>query len=441
MFTSLTTKLSRRLLLAGSFALATAGLAATVSAQFPITRAGITTPATPKCTTCGCDVARGTVCNDCAPKMMQPAMASSADMRAGSFVYTLDNDLQRNSIAVFRRGEDGSLTMLPGSPFNAAGKGLAGGDIDEQGAIRTAGPFVLAVNPGSDTIAVMRKSNAGLLHVDGSPFPSGGSTPLSLTVHKDLVYVANQAASFANPKSAPNITGFRLTDAGRLIPIAQSMQEFPVGAGPAQVEFNPQGTAVVVTAGFQVDGGEGSRLYSFRVNRDGTLTAATGSPVKPQGGTGTVGFSWHPSGARVYASVFKGSGVLTFAVDPISASLKQLGELDGDDQRAACWTAITRDGRTLYVGNFVSNSISVYDIDNTGALTLLGSVPRRGATNKDTKDIELSPDGRHLYAIGSGERQISVFRIEANRLLTELPRGQSPLMLPTGQNVTGLVVE
>jgi hypothetical protein len=46
-----------------------------------------------------------------------------------------------------------------------------------------------------------------------------------------------------------------------------------------------------------------------------------------------------------------------------------------------------------------------------------------------------------LYAIGSGARQISVFRVEANRLLTELPAAQSPLTIPTGQNTTGLVID
>jgi hypothetical protein len=140
------------------------------------------------------------------PAQAAAPLVMSNDMRASGFVYTLDNDVQRNGIAVFRRQTDGSLVPLPGSPFQAGGKGLSGGDIDEQGAIRVNGKYVLAVNPGSDSIAVMEKSSRGLLHVEGSPFPSGGSTPLSLTVHGDLVYVANQAAAFAGPKSAPNIT-------------------------------------------------------------------------------------------------------------------------------------------------------------------------------------------------------------------------------------------
>ena len=371
----------------------------------------------------------------------KPVMMAPADMRAGQFVYTLDNDAAHNGVAVYRRQENGSLMMVSGSPFQTGGKGLSGGDIDEQGAIRIAGKFVLAVNPGSDSIAVFQKSGNGLLHVEGSPFASNGSTPLSIAVHGDLVYVANQSADFAKPKFLPNITGFRLTSNGQLQPIPKSTINLPAGAGPAQVEFNPQGTALAITSGFQVDGGKGSKVWTFRVEKDGRLASGAGSPVMPEGATGTVGFSWSQGGDHLFASVFSGSGVVPFAVDPVTAAIKQAGPNVGDDQRAACWSVLSRDGRTLYVGNFVSNSISVYSIMPGGKLELLGSIPRRGATNKDTKDIALSPRGDYLYAVGSGEREISIFKVEANHLLTELPTGQSPIVLTTGQNVTGLLVD
>ncbi len=408
-----------------------------------------------ECAECGCSIDGGCVCQKCSVKLEAAAvggkvavgerkqMMATNDMTqtGASFVYTLDNDSSRNGVAVHRRGSDGSLMPLIGSPFNAGGRGLTGGDIDEQGAIRVAGKYVLAVNPGSDSIAVFEKTSRGLLHVDGSPFPSGGSTPLSLTVHGEMVYVANQAAEFAQPQSPPNITGFRLMSDGRLVPVPGSTVDLPKGMGPAQVEFSSNGRLLVATAGFQADGGDGSRIYAFRVLADGKLMAGENSPIKPEGATGTVGFSLSPAGDRVFVSTFKDSGVVAFEVDPNTAAIRQMGMPVGNDQRAACWTAISKDGRTLYVGNFVSNSISVYDVDAEGRLTLLGSVPRRGATDKDTKDIELSPDGRYLYAVGSGERQISIFRIESNRLLTELPTGQSPVPLSTGQNITGLLVD
>jgi DNA-binding beta-propeller fold protein YncE len=410
------------------------------------------------CAECGCSIETGAACEKCMIKLTAMAtkdgtvmvgagdkkmmMATNDMMKSdASFVYTLDNDAQRNSVAVYRRNADGALMPLVGSPFNAGGRGLMGGDIDEQGAIRSAGKFIIAVNPGSDTIAVLEKTNRGLLHVEGSPFSSGGSTPLSLAVHGDMVYVANQAAEFASPKSSPNITGFKLMKNGMLMPIAGAVAELPMGMGPAQVEFTANGRVLVATAGFQADGGEGSRIYTYQVKPDGKLMPGEGSPFKPEGATGTVGFSLSPKGDMAFVSTFKGSGVTAFSIDPSTAAIKQMGMPTGNDQRAACWTVISKDGKTLYVGNFVSNSISVYSVMEDGMLTLLGSIPRRGATNKDTKDIALSANGGFLYAVGSGERQISIFKVEANHLLTELPAPMSPITLPTGQNITGLLVE
>lgn len=366
------------------------------------------------------------------------SVTMKAAMQSVGHVYTLNNDPANNMLAVYTRAGDGSLMPAATGGVALKGKGLAGGDIDEQGAIRTYGEFVLAVNPGSNTVAVLRRQGERLMHVPGSPFPSGGDTPLSLTVHNDIVYVANQAAAFANPKSAPNITGFRLTSQGALEPLANSAVAFPAGQGPAQVEFSPNGRTLVATAGFQAD--NGSRLYSFAVMNDGRLKMGEKSPIMPEGASGTVGFSWSPQGDRVFASLFKGSAVIAFDVDPATGRIRQAGPPVGDDQQAACWTAITRDGRTLYVANFVSNSVSVYDVAADGKLALLGSVPRRGANGKDTKDIEISPDGRFVYVVGSGKREISIFRVGENRLLTELPRGLSPVVVPNGQNITGLAV-
>lgn len=57
----------------------------------------------------------------------------SGSQEAGH-LYTINNDAQRNGIVVLERREDGSLAEVPGSPFATEGKGLTGGDIDEQGA-------------------------------------------------------------------------------------------------------------------------------------------------------------------------------------------------------------------------------------------------------------------------------------------------------------------
>jgi len=85
----------------------------------------------------------------------------------------------------------------------------AGGDFDAQGAVRIADTHLLTVNPGSNTIAVFTLRERKIGGRSGSPFSSGGITPLSLAVSNDIVYVANQAVDFVHPNVAPNIAGFR----------------------------------------------------------------------------------------------------------------------------------------------------------------------------------------------------------------------------------------
>ena len=89
----------------------------------------------------------------------------------------------------------------------------------------------------------------------------------------------------------------------------------------------------------------------------------------------------------------------------------------------------------------MSNSISVFDVNADGKLTLLGATKRRGATSPDTKDMSISKDGKFLYVVASGAREIAVFTIGADRMLTELPAGKSPVKLVAGQNILGLAAE
>ena len=377
--------------------------------------------------------------------------AGSASGRAAEpvigHVYTLSNDGVSNGVVILNRLADGSLDEMPGSPVATGGKGLVvppGGDLDSQGPLRIHGKHLLAVNPGSDSIAVFEIAPSGALKpAAGSPFASGGSHPMSLALHGDIVYVANQAAPFANPTAAPNITGFRLDQAGRLTPIAGSTIEFPRGEGPAQVEFNPAGTVLAVTAGFQSDGS----VRTFAAQSNGLLKEGPGSPFKASrqsGLSGTVGFSWSADGRRIMVTNFRGSALRVFSVDPKTAALKLEGEPYSNHQRAMCWAVLAPDGKSLYASNYVTNNVSVFSIAAGGTLELIGnSAPKRLSSSSvpDSKELQVSPDGKFLYLIGPIATQIAIFSLQAeDRVPQELAEGQSPFRVRTGQWTMGLAL-
>ena len=370
-------------------------------------------------------------------EFVETRLASAA---SDGYAYTLNNDGERNGVVVLTRNDDGTLTEMAGSPFATGGRGLVvptGGDFDAQGSVRVHGRHVLTVNPGSNSIAVLAIDGGRLSAVAGSPFASGGVTPLSVTAHGDLVYVANQAIPFINPDRKPNITGFRMGTEGRLTPIPGSTIEFPAGQGPAQVEFSPSGSVLAVTAGFQTDG----RIHTFAVLPDGRLKEGPGSPFITREVSGTVGYSWSADGRHLLVSNFRGSAMTVFSVDATTAAIEPKGPAYPNGGGAACWTALSPDGTTLYTGNFVGNSISAYSVMPDGTLSLIGTVARRQAMKPDTKDVEVSPDGKYLYAIGPMAKHVAVFAIGADRLPRELPAGSSPYTVTSGQWTTGLVVK
>ena len=134
------------------------------------------------------------------------AVASNNRTPVIGHVYLDGNTAGANTVAAYDRASDGSLTPTPGSPFQIGGAGLGTG-LGSQGAIQLAdnGPYLLAVDAGSNQISVLRTNPDGsLTPVPGSPFSSGGVKPVSIAVHHDLVYVANDgdATTSANRSGA-----------------------------------------------------------------------------------------------------------------------------------------------------------------------------------------------------------------------------------------------
>src|SRR4029077_12672126 len=150
-----------------------------------------------------------------------PIAASPAGSPVVGHVYVNNNSSGPNTVAGFDRHADGSLSPIPGSPFNAGGAGT-GAPLGSAGALQRSsdGRFLLAVDAGSNQISVLLILPNGALVRIGQPVASGGLTPGSIAVHNTLVYVANTGAG------GSNYTGFRFLG-GALLPIPGSTYGLP----------------------------------------------------------------------------------------------------------------------------------------------------------------------------------------------------------------------
>jgi 6-phosphogluconolactonase len=353
-------------------------------------------------------------------------------------LYVNDNTATVNTIAAFDRHSDGSLTPMPGSPYAAGGAGT-GTVVGSQGSLQLSGDgrYLLAVDAGSNQVSVLRVKRGGSLRpVEGGPVSSGGVEPVSISVHGRLVYVANEG----NGSFGSNYSGFRLSSGGQLVPLSGSTVTLPNTANPGDVLFDPGGDHLV---GVEVGTSDPStfRIDSFLVGRDGRLTPAAGSPFPAQS-AGPFGSEFSPVAPNhLYVSnAHGGAGNGSVSAFRVAANggLSPIGPSPyADGQTAPCWVEISRDGRYLFAVDTGSTDISRYRIEAGGSLTYLGSTPFKSGKGIRPFDARLDPGGSRLYVVDAALRAVSAFAVSGGSL-NELPG--SPFSLPAAATPFGIVV-
>jgi 6-phosphogluconolactonase len=363
---------------------------------------------------------------------------SAEDGVPAGHVFVNDNTAGANTIAAFDRHADGSLTTIAGSPFAAGGRGT-GTIVGSQGALQLTadGRYLLAVDAGSNQISVLRVRRDGSLRAVGSPVWSGGIEPVSIAVHGDLVYVANEGNKETGLGS--NYAGFRLSDGGRLVPIEGSTFALPNSANPGDILFNSTGKGLIgVEVGTTV--ASTFRIDSFLVDEDGRLTPAEGSPFLAQA-AGPFGSEFSPvNPRRLYVSNAHGGAgngsVSAFNVKS-SGTLSPIGGSPyPDGQTAPCWVEISHDGHYLFTVNTGSTTISSYRIHEDGSLGYSSTTGFKSGPGIRPFDARLDASGRWLYVVDAATAGVTGFAVSGGAL-TEL--AQSPFALPAGATPFGIV--
>jgi len=348
-------------------------------------------------------------------------------------VYVNGNTTGTNSIVGFDRHADGSLTQIPGSPFEAGGAGT-GTAFGSAGGLQESsdGRYILATDVASNDISVLRiKPNGSLKLVEVQD--SNGLAPTSIATHGSLVYVANGGAG------GSNYTGFWLNAGGRLTPISGSTYDLPDNAMPGHVLISPDGTRLV---GARVGPSAGpSYLDGFAIGRDGRLTAATGSPFPAQR-IGPFGSTFSPTNPdQLFVSnAHDGAGNGSVSVYDVAAdgTLTAIsGSPFADSQTAPCWVAISPDGNALFAVNTGSGTVSRYTVASDGTLGLVGSTALAGPAPRRAFDAAVSPDGGWLYIVNA-VGAVSAFAVDGTTI-SELP--SSPIATPAGTAPYGMVVD
>jgi len=329
-------------------------------------------------------------------------------LRSG-MVFTSSNDAAGNELLVYARAPDGGLMMVTHASTGGQGSGAG---LGSQGAVTLSrdGRFVFVVNAGSNSVSTFALQGDAL--VLASTVNAGGLHPISVTEHDGVVYVLNDGGD-------GNVAGFRNRH-GMLEPVAGSVRGLSApGAGPAQVGFADDGDAIVVSEKAT------NKLTSYRVKDDGSLRHAPIITMSP--GMTPFGFAFNRRNRLVVTEAFGGapgaSTVSSYRFDNTSPALPVVvSAAVPDAQTAACWVAITPNGRYAYVTNTGSSNVSSYHIAPDGQVTLLQAMAGDTGAGSAPLDAAASADGGHLYVLNGKTYTLSSFKIKDDGSLAARPQ-------------------
>ena len=370
-------------------------------------------------------------------------------------LYSANNNPAGNAVVWFRRAANGTITQK--GTVKTGGKGIAaqqpfGFPIEDSSgsiALTSDGKLLFVPNAGDNTISAFQITSKGPKLVDR--VTSGGILPVSLTIHKNVLYILNEVSG--------TIFGYRFSSTGFLTPIVNSENQLSVVGNlgvSAQIGFDPSGKTLVVSQR-ALPAPKGT-IDTFKVNGDGST-----GPAVPHTADDANPFGFAFAGERLIISnvglVNTGPGVMPNPGDAaqfngttssynLSGTNLTLNNTASTNARAACWVVVSKDNKFAFVVNTLSDSvpdtgsgkgaISRYSIGSDGKLTLLG--------NTDTTpggfpgDEALSSDGKYLYVLtpfvmGQNKSHLDVFSVSGGNL-THIQA--TPSTLAVGQSGVGV---
>lgn len=232
-----------------------------------------------------------------------------------------------------------------------------------------------------------------------------------------------------------------------LLPLAL----FPAGCGDGGgaggalggVGGPPLGGGAITTSILYVTNNGSDNVSGYSINAtSGTLATIPGSPFSNVSGPSAMAVS--SNGLFAYVANRRTNNVTAFRVSTEGALIlvpptpTNLNPAAVDAAPAAL--AISSDTKHLYVANNGNDTVTAFNIESAGALTLMP--PGGGITNPvtvngaDPASMAIPQNGKFLYVANSGSNDVTAFSIGATGLLSRIaPSGANANPISTGGTV------
>lgn len=329
-----------------------------------------------------------------------------------NFVYTDDGSFP-NTVSAFRVNSDGSLTLIPGSPFLTGGNGGASdvnpGKVTVTTVTRKHASFLYAGNNSDATISAFRivRATGQLIAVADSPFASGTPNP---SLNFSLATSPNGRFLFATDEVSTVVHVFAIHGDGALEETPGS--PFALGAFSEGLKVSPNGRFLVV--GLKSINAVGV----FVINREGELKAAPGSPFPASGAATAVDVTC--SNDRVFASDAGLSVIDAYRMAENGSLTPIAGSpfASGGTSTINAFTLSPND-ELLFTSNLFNDSVSSLAVDSNGSLQPVPGSPFGG--DGFLGGSATTRAGEFLYVAVVDESAVDGWRIGSGGSLTPVP--------------------
>lgn len=263
---------------------------------------------------------------------------------------------------------DGQLTLL--NTVSSGGKGPA------YVSLHPSGRFLLVANYFGGSIAVI-------------PIQPDGSLGTACDVKKDEGIVGPRKATNA-PTGSFAFSGHDQTHAH-------------------MVESDPSGRFVL-----SVDLGLDQILLWRFDDKKGVLNPNDPPFVSLPAGDGPRHFAFHPNGRYLYSIQEEGSNIVMFEYDAERGSIAPRQTISSlppgfAGSNFCSEIMVSTDGRFVYAGNRLHDSIAIFSVGENGGLTFVTEEWTRG---NYPRSFNFDPSGQFLYSCNQRADNIAVFRVD-----------------------------
>jgi 6-phosphogluconolactonase len=312
---------------------------------------------------------------------------------AGNRLYSANetdriNDDNEGTVSAFSiHPRTGQLTLLNTVPSGGAGPTFV--------SIHPSGRFVLVANYFGGSVAIL-------------PILSDGRLGTATDIQEDEGEIGPTRATNAPPGSFA-FSGHDRTHAH-------------------MIESDPTGRFV-----FHVDLGL-DKIFIWRFDAEhGKLTPHTPDAISLPPGDGPRHFDFHPNGRWFYSIQEEGSTVVLFDYDSTSGTLTERQTISSlppgfAGSNFCSGIRVSDDGRFLYAGNRLHDSIGIFAVGETGELTFVAAEWTRG---NYPRSFNFDPTGSFFYSLNQRADNVTLFRVDRETGKLEFTGHYTPVGNPS----------